>query len=123
MEERDGIDFLRATTERILYIINRAFYIFCIPSELESPLVRQLLVDKEDDTIQMQMFRKTGFRGRPPIVFLQEQLKLYLEYGLTASKITKLQFPAKPFPEGWLSSACRISLIPLYLTWKLDNIV
>ena len=90
MEERDGIDFLCATIERLLYIINRAFYIFCIPSELESPLVRQLLVDKEDDTIQMQMFRKTGFRGRPPIVFLQEQLKLYLEYGLTASKITKL---------------------------------
>lgn len=92
MEERDGIDFLCATIKRLLYIINRAFYIFCIPSELEleSPLVGQLLVDREDDTIQMQMFRKTGFRGRPPIVFLQEQLKLYLEYGLTASKITKL---------------------------------
>ena len=51
---------------------------------------RQMLVDKEHDTTQMQMFRKTGFRGRPSIVILQEQLELYLEYGFTASKIAKL---------------------------------
>lgn len=39
-----------------------------------------MLVDKENDTIQKQMFTKTGFRGRPSIVIPQEQLEWYLEH-------------------------------------------
>ena len=41
----------------------QASNIFCIHLELESSLrcAHQVLVDKDDDTIQMQMFRRTGF--------------------------------------------------------------
>lgn len=92
MEEKDGIDYLCATVDRLLDIIMQASFIFCIPLELESSLRRahQMLVDKENDPIQMQMFTKMGFRGPPSIVIPQEQLELYLEYGFTASKIAIL---------------------------------
>ena len=38
MDEKDSIDYLCATIDKLLDIINRVSSIFCIPSELESSL-------------------------------------------------------------------------------------
>ena len=92
MEEKYGIDYLFATIDSLSDIINRASTIFFIPSKLESSLkcARQMLVDKEDDTIQRQMFRMTGFKRRPSTVIPPGHMEFYLEYCFTESKIAKM---------------------------------